>query len=55
MDCIRTTVGYRELLCPGDATFGDILLDDLVGRWTGIVTSTEERDWLVRFAERHLP
>lgn len=53
-ECSRAAAGYRALLQPGDRTFRDIHLDDLVHLWARVLVGGAERAWLDGFRRRYL-
>lgn len=53
-DCERIVAGYRALLKPGDHTFADLPLDDLIAAWDRAAPDDATRAWLKAFRLRYL-
>ena len=53
-ECAKTVAGYAGLLRPGQRSFVDLPLDELVSFWTPIAVGTANELWLAEFSRRYL-
>ena len=53
-DCRRVVEGYRQLLVPGDQTFIDLPLDELLERWEAAGAGAHHDSWLSELRRRYL-
>ena len=54
LECGAVTAGYKSLLRADDKTFIDLPLDQLVAKWSQVVQSPAEQQWLEAFRLRYL-
>ena len=52
--CARVVRGYRKLLRPGDETFLDMPLAELVDRWSRCLDGGHHQEWLAAFQRRYV-